>query len=273
MADNTRLNPGSGGDLTRTIDKNGAKTPTVVLDLGGSGAESLLTGTLPVSGTLDVTTVSTVTSITNPVAVTGSFFQATQPVSIAGTVAVNGSGATQPVSAVALPLPSNAAAETGGNLASLVAKDYATQTTLSALNTKVTACNTGAVVISSGVITGITNPVAVTGTFFQATQPVSGSVTAQATATEDAPTYTEAAASNLNQDLKGNLRTRVSALVSESAQAYLDGEVRPLSLNSEGRLRVSVVPAPDYIEFFEPFDFGRQTDIWGLSTSPWSALQ
>ena len=52
----------------------------------------------------------------------------------------------------------------------------ATEATLSALNTKVTACNTGAVVVSSGTITGITNPVAVTGTFWQATQPVSGTV-------------------------------------------------------------------------------------------------
>lgn len=44
--------------------------------------------------------------------------------------------------------------------------DYATQATLAALNAKVTACDTGAVVIAS--------PVAVTGTFWQATQPVSG---------------------------------------------------------------------------------------------------
>lgn len=42
----------------------------------------------------------------------------------------------------------NFANETGGNLASLVAKDFATQTTLSALNAKVTAVNTGAVVFN-----------------------------------------------------------------------------------------------------------------------------
>lgn len=56
----------------------------------------------------------------------------------------------------------------------------ATETTLAALNTKVTACNTGAVVITSGTITSITNAVAVTGTFWQATQPISGTVTANA---------------------------------------------------------------------------------------------
>jgi hypothetical protein len=45
------------------------------------------------------------------IAVTGTFWQATQPVS--GTFFQ----ATQPVSAASLPLPSNAAQETGGNLA------------------------------------------------------------------------------------------------------------------------------------------------------------
>ena len=50
----------------------------------------------------------------------------------------------------------------------------ATQATLAALNDKVVAVDTGAVVIASGTITGITNAVAVTGTFWQATQPVSG---------------------------------------------------------------------------------------------------
>ena len=36
----------------RDIDKNGAKVQVVALDLGGAGAESLLTGTLPISGTV-----------------------------------------------------------------------------------------------------------------------------------------------------------------------------------------------------------------------------
>ena len=48
--------------------------------------------------------------------------------------------------------PINPAKE-DGNLATIAGKDFATQTTLSALNGKVTACNTGAVVVSSGAIT------------------------------------------------------------------------------------------------------------------------
>lgn len=64
--------------------------------------------------------------------VTGTFFQATQPISgtvgvnnfpatqpVSGTVAVSNFPASQPVSAITLPLPSNAAQETGGNLAVL----------------------------------------------------------------------------------------------------------------------------------------------------------
>lgn len=79
---------------------------------------------------------------------------------IAGTVTAN-AGTNLNTSALAL--------ETGGNLA-------AAATSVSSIDGKITACNTGAVVVSSGTITSITNPVAVTGTFWQATQPVSGTV-------------------------------------------------------------------------------------------------
>jgi len=54
---------------------------------------------------------------------------------------VDGSGVTQPVSAASLPLPTGAA----------------TETTLSSLNGKVTACNTGAVTISTALPAGTNN--------------------------------------------------------------------------------------------------------------------
>ena len=52
MSANTILNATTvvGGDVIRNIDKSGVKTQVVAIDLGGAGAESLLTGTLPVSG-------------------------------------------------------------------------------------------------------------------------------------------------------------------------------------------------------------------------------
>jgi hypothetical protein len=85
-----------------------AGTPSIgVLTVQGVGG-----GTpQPVSGTVSV-----------------SNFPATQPVS--GTVSVNNFPATQPVSAAALPLPTNAAQETSGNLATI-----ASNTTTIALNT------------------------------------------------------------------------------------------------------------------------------------------
>jgi hypothetical protein len=61
-------------------------------------------------------------------------------VKLADTVAVDGSGVTQPVSVSSLPLPSGAATaanQTTGN------------TSLSSIDGKITACNTGAVVVSS----------------------------------------------------------------------------------------------------------------------------
>ena len=50
MADNSTL-PATG-DVIRDIDKSGKKTQVVAIDLGGAGAESLLTTALRVSGTV-----------------------------------------------------------------------------------------------------------------------------------------------------------------------------------------------------------------------------
>jgi hypothetical protein len=48
MADNTVLNPGVGGDTTRTIDRGAAKTQVVQEDIGGeAGPESLVSLTNP----------------------------------------------------------------------------------------------------------------------------------------------------------------------------------------------------------------------------------
>ncbi len=89
--------------------------------------------TRAVTGLTDTQLRATPVPVSGTVAVTGTFWQATQPVS--GTVAVTGTfwQATQPVSAAALPLPTGAS----------------TEATLSTLNGKVTACNTGAVVVSA----------------------------------------------------------------------------------------------------------------------------
>lgn len=194
MAADTTLNTGSGGDTIRAVDKAGVKAQVVILDMGGAGAESLLTGTLPVSAaslplpsgaateaghlaTIDtstakipsqgqalaaasmpvVLTAAQVTTLTPPAAIVGFALEAGHLAAIDTSVAKIPSQG-QALAAASMPvvltaaqlatltplasivvsssgLPANAAQETGGNLASLVAKDFATQTTLALVGT------------------------------------------------------------------------------------------------------------------------------------------
>ena len=89
------------------------------------------------------------------------------------------------------PLALNAALETGGNLATIAGKDFATQTTLAAIKAKTDNIDVALSTRTKPTDTqkvdgsGVTQPVSlatapttpVTGTFYQATQPVSGTVT------------------------------------------------------------------------------------------------
>ena len=162
-----------------------------VLDTGSTTAVTQATGT----NLHTVVDSGTITSITNAVAVTGTFWQATQPVS--GTFWQ----ATQPVSGTVtgdmqVRNASNAWTDVGyysgdayvpvnvqgwlGSTAPTVgqktmansipvtlASDQGSQTVSQATGTNLHT------VVDSGTITTITNAVAVTGTFWQATQPVS----------------------------------------------------------------------------------------------------
>jgi hypothetical protein len=124
---------------------------------------ALVSGAVPVTGTVAISnsSVEIANEVGNPVPISGTV-TATGPltdtqlrasaVPVSGTVAVSG---TTPVSATALPLPAGAA----------------TETTLSALSGKVPASLTaaGGRLLVDG--SGATQPVS--GTFWQATQPVS----------------------------------------------------------------------------------------------------
>ena len=77
------------------------------------------------------------------VPVSGAFFQATQPVSIAATVAI---------SAAALPLPANAAIEAGGNLAAILARTPALGSALSAASSPVVIASDQIVPVSSSTL-------------------------------------------------------------------------------------------------------------------------
>lgn len=52
MADNFDMTQGVGTTI-RAVEKTSKKTQVVTLDLGGAGAESLIAGTMPISGTVD----------------------------------------------------------------------------------------------------------------------------------------------------------------------------------------------------------------------------
>ena len=165
MADNTTLPAGTGGDTIRTLSRGVGvpKTQVTQLDIGGASANSevlLTAGQQLMAASLPVVFASNQTALP----VTGTFYQATQPVS--GSIAVTNfpasqavTGAffqaTQPVSALSLPLPAGAATE-----ATLAARIPVNGQALMAASVPVTlASNQPAL--------------PVTGTFFQATQPVS----------------------------------------------------------------------------------------------------
>ena len=160
----------------------------------------IVSGTVGVSGSVAVTgtfwQATQPVSIASPVAVTGTFWQATQPVSgtvavssVSGSVAVTGTfwQATQPVSD-AVGDASLAAIE-----ASLAGATYteAGSPAVSSLNVNVVNPITATFTDTSIGVTQLTSPwivsgtvavsnfpasQAVTGTFWQATQPVSGTV-------------------------------------------------------------------------------------------------
>jgi plasmid maintenance system antidote protein VapI len=57
VADNTTIDPGTGGDTLRDKDRAGIKTPIIAVDLNPAGAETLMSGAMPVTdngGTLSV---------------------------------------------------------------------------------------------------------------------------------------------------------------------------------------------------------------------------
>jgi len=123
-----------------TACDTGAVTISGALPAGGNAIGKLASNSGVTIGAVEIAAGQTV-------GVTGTFWQATQP-----------------VSAASLPLPTGAS----------------TEATLSALSAKITACNTGAVTLASnpGVTVGAVEiaagqTVGVTGTFWQATQPVS----------------------------------------------------------------------------------------------------
>lgn len=200
--------------------------------------------------------VSIDSKLTSPVIVTGTFFQATQPVSIAGTVSVSGPLTDTQLRATPVPVSGTVVLSTSSDVIGHVIVDFAPTTAVtiaslpvghniidSGVITTVSAITAGNITVINGAAgsavniqdggntitvdgtVGVSGSVAVTGTFFQTTQPISDANLELAQGTSSAST----------------VGPMVQAVVSDVPQSYVDGYVQPLSLTADGRLRVSTV--------------------------------
>jgi hypothetical protein len=126
MSDNTQLGPGVGGDILGTDDIGGVKYQRMKLIHGDDGVNA---GDVSTGNPLPVTLGLTNTQLrATPVPVSGTFWQATQPVSFIwqGLTEAQLRASAVAVSASALPLPTGAATETTlASIASTIANSNA----------------------------------------------------------------------------------------------------------------------------------------------------
>lgn len=264
MSNNTTLNTGAGGDSIRDIDKGGVKTQVVTLDVGGAGAETLLAGTVPVSGTVTANVGTTgglaldaTVSANQPRTVnliTGFALEAGHLATIdTSTAKIPAQG--QALAAASMPVVLTAAQVTtltppaaitgfaleAGHLATIdtsAAKIPSQGQALMAASTPVVIASNQSAVPVSGTFWQATQPVSiatmpstpVTGTFWQATQPVSGTVTVTPpTLTKD----TQGATGFSVQSLKDAGRTYINFYVDRIAGVTTEALVT-MTINKNG---------------------------------------
>jgi hypothetical protein len=209
---------------------------------------------VPVSGTVTATGPLTDTQLrATPVPVSGAV-TATGPLTDTQLRA-----SAVPVSAAALPLPSGAATE-AGNLATIAAKDFATQATLASVLTelqlKADLLETQPVSAASLPLpSGAASDAGLAALLSEAqlkadlteTQPVSDAVlAAKDFATEATLAELTAAQGTAAGDVVGPM---VQGRVSDVAEYQLDGMLAALSLTNDGRLRVASVEARTAVDF------------------------
>lgn len=160
MADNTELNAGSGGDTLRTEEKASlsAKVPVTLIDVAGTANSESIIGDAGVYMPGNTVQLGGVAITLN----TGVRDAGTQRVTIAtdDVVPASQSGTwniTNVSGTVSLPTgAATAALQTTGNTSlATIAGDT------TSIDGKITACNTGAVVISSGTITTVSSVTAI----------------------------------------------------------------------------------------------------------------
>ena len=174
-----------GGSSTLQVTLQYGQGPLPVSCPGASGS-GVISGTVTAN---QGTAAATASAWPVTLAIGGALNSITNPVFVApstgATFGVTGTfwQATQPISAVSLPLPTGAMASTGGTVglvagSALAGKFGIDQTTPGTTNGVVvnsSALPTGAALDASlqSILTKLNASIAVTGTFWQATQPVS----------------------------------------------------------------------------------------------------
>ena len=214
----------------------------------------------PVSGTLAVSNFPATQPVSGTVGVNN--FPATQPVSlaVAPTTPVTGTffQATQPVSAASLPLPTGAAtsANQATEIASLASIDAKTPALVSGRQpvdgSGVTQPVSGTVGLAAGaavighVIVDTAPSTPVTGTFFQATQPVSAAALplpagAATSANQATPVVkgTQGSTAEPTQDLKDSGRQYLSFTATAAAGVIAEA-LLTLSQNKQGVVTAGV---------------------------------
>ncbi len=175
-----------------------------------------------------------------PIAVTGTFWQATQPVS--GTVGISNS--------FLLDATFTGRINTLGQKAMAASTPVVIASDQSAL-TIATHAVTQSGTWNIGTLTSITNPVAVTGTFFQATQPISAAALPLPTgASTLAEQQTQTTALQLIDNLplaqasttSGQVGILTQGAVTTANPSYTNAQTSPLSLAPDGTLRVDNHP-------------------------------
>lgn len=197
--------------------------------------------------------IGSVTVANSSLAVTGAFFQATQPVSVASMPSTPVTGtfwqATQPVSLATAPAlvasSANIGSVTLANASVAVTaaalplpSGASTETTLSSLNGKVTAVNTGAVTISAALPAGAANIGSVT---IAGTPAVAQSGTWTATPTT-LTKGTQGAAGYTTQDLKDAGRTNVSI----TAEAFAGAAAEALITTTQSKAFATATTGTSY---------------------------
>jgi len=254
----SQLGAGTGGGTASSVTISDGTTATQKMSIDASGRVSVVVSNFPVIQSVGIaTTANTVTVGNTSLAVTGTFFQATQPVS--GSVNVGNFPAIQSVG-----IATTANTVTVGNSSLPVTGTFfqATQPVSGSVNVgnfPATQAVSGAVSVSnfpaiqSVGITSSANTVtvgntslAVTGTFYPTTQPVSGVVTV-----DNIPLLSTAPASDTGQTaiavrIISQLGAGTGVGTTASSVTISDGvmSAQKMSIDATGRVSVVVTNFP-----------------------------